>query len=42
MNNNDKKHEIISFIKGFAVGYFIVELICWFFKALAGKNNKRG
>lgn len=38
MNKDYKKHEIVSFIKGFVIGYFIIELIDWFFKALAGKK----
>jgi hypothetical protein len=38
MNKDYKKHEIVNFIKGFAIGYFVIEIICWFFKALAGKK----
>lgn len=38
MNKDYQKHEIVSFIKGFAIGYFAIEIICWFFKALAGKK----
>ena len=38
MNKDYQKREIVSFIKGFAIGYFLVEIICWFFKALAGKK----
>ena len=38
MNKNYKKHEIVSFVKGFAIGYFLVDKVCWFFKALAGKK----
>lgn len=40
MNKDYQKHEIVSFIKGFAIGYFAIEIICWFFKALAGKIKK--
>lgn len=40
MNKDYKKHEIVNFIKGFAIGYFLVEIVCWFFKALAGKKIK--
>ena len=38
MNKDYQKYEIVSFIKGFAIGYFVIEIICWFFKALAGKK----
>lgn len=38
MNKYYKKHEIVNFIKGFAIGYFLVEIICLFFKSLAGKK----
>ena len=38
MNKNYKKHEIVSYVKGFAIGYFLVDIVCWFFKALAGKK----
>ena len=38
MNKDYKKHEIVSFIKGFAIGCFSVDIVCWFFKALAGKK----
>lgn len=38
MNKDYKKHEIVSFVKGFAIGYFLVDIACWFFKVLAGKK----
>ena len=38
MNKDNRKHEFVSFIKGFAIGYFAIKIICWFFKALAGKK----
>ena len=37
---NYQKHEIVSFIKGFVIGYFAIEIICWFFKALAGVRTE--
>ena len=41
MNKDYKKHEIVSFIKGFAIGYFAIEIICWFLKALERKKIKK-
>ena len=38
MNKDYQKNEIANFIKGFAIGYFVIEIICCFFKALAGKK----
>lgn len=38
MDNNYKKKNIINYLKGFAIGYFLVDIVCWFFKALAGKK----
>lgn len=38
MSKDYQKHEIESFVKGFAITYFLIELISWFFKALAGKK----
>jgi hypothetical protein len=38
MKNDNQKKNLISYLSGFAVGYFAIEIICWFFKALAGKK----
>ena len=40
MKNDYQQQDFVNFIKGFAIGYFAIEIICWFFKALAGKNKK--
>lgn len=32
MSKNYKKHEIVSFVKGFAIGYFLVDIVCWFLR----------
>ena len=40
MNEEDKKYEIVSFIKGFVFGYFAIEIIRWFFKGLRASKRR--
>ena len=39
MNKDYKKHEIVNFIKGFAIGYFITDFI---FSLFIPRKNKKG